>query len=74
MIEMIIAYRDNKALRKRACINCGLRDLCGAGSRCGKDGHYIGYCDTWDDWCKNWRKDRRPLGTIGVYKDGIIET
>ena len=50
MTETIIAYYDNKALRKRACINCGLRDLWGAGSRCGHDGHYIGYVDTWDDW------------------------
>lgn len=32
-----------------------------------KDGHYIGYVDTWDDWCKHWRKDRRKPGEIDVY-------
>lgn len=70
----LIEYTDDTPPRKRACINCGLRDLWGAGSRCGHDGHYIGYVDTWDDWCKHWRKDRRPPGTIGVYQDGITKT
>lgn len=63
----IVADYDPAPFRKRACINCGLRDLWGAGSRCGKDGHYIGYVDTWDDWCKHWRKDRRAPGEIRVF-------
>ena len=53
--------------RNRACINCGQRDLWDAGSRCGYDGHYIGYCYTWDDWCRHWRQDKRKPGEIDVY-------
>ena len=64
----LIAVTDLQPQRKRACINCGLRDLWDAGSRCGIDGHYISYCDTWDDWCRHWRKDKRE--TIGVYIEG----
>ena len=31
----LIEYTDDTSPRKRACINCGHRDLWGAGSRCG---------------------------------------
>lgn len=69
----IVAYYDETPPRNRACINCGLRDLWDAGSRCGYDGHYIGYIDTWDAWCRHWCKDRRD--GIGVYidKEGEID-
>lgn len=55
----IVAYTDDKPMRKRACINCELREPYKAGSTCGYDGHYIGYVDTWDDWCRHWHKDRQ---------------
>ena len=48
------AYPD----RKRACINCGNREPCGAGSECKIDEHYISYTNTWDSWCRHWKKDR----------------
>ena len=65
----IVTYTDDEPPRKRACINCGRRSLCGAGSRCGYDRHYIGYCDTWDDWCKHWTKDKRKPGEIDVFDE-----
>ena len=60
----IIAYTEETLPRKRACINCGRRDLWGAGSRCGYDGHYIGYLDTWDDWCRHWTKTAKSESAI----------
>lgn len=65
----IVEYHDDEPPRRRACINCGLRDLLGAGSRCRYDGHYISYLDTWDDWCHHYHKDKRKPGEIGVYHD-----
>ena len=62
----IVVDKETGPERKRACINCGRRDLCGAGSRCRFDGHYIRYADTWDEWCRHWCKDKRTLGEIGV--------
>ena len=53
------------------CADCPFDNVWGAGSRCGHDGHYIGYVDTWDDWCKHWRKDRRAPGEIGVYDSEV---
>lgn len=63
----IVEYTDDSEDRRRACINCGRRDLWGAGSRCGYDGHYIGYVSEWTDWCRHWCKDKRKPGEIGVY-------
>jgi len=63
----IVEYTGNSEDRRRACINCGRRDLWGAGSRCGYDGHYIGYVKEWTDWCRHWCKDKRKPGEIGVY-------
>lgn len=51
----------------KRCINCIHRDLWDAGSRCQVDGHYIGYCETWDDRCERWQKDTRKPGEISVY-------
>ena len=53
--------------RERMCINCGRRDLWDYGSRCGYDGHYIGYLETWDEWCRHWKKDKRKPGEIVFY-------
>lgn len=56
----------------KRCINCIHRDLWDAGSRCQVDGHYIGYCETWDDRCEHWAKDTRMPGEIEVYTgDGV---
>ena len=63
------ATMDRQPDRKRACINCGRRVLWKAGSYCGYDEHYIGYCSMWDEWCRHWTKDKRPLGEIGVYDE-----
>lgn len=48
--------------RERMCINCGRRDLWDYGSRCGYDGHYIGYLETWDEWCRHWKKGQKEAG------------
>ena len=55
----IIEYTDDTPPRKRACINCGHREVYNAGSKCNIDGHYIGYVDTWDDWCRRWCKNKK---------------
>ena len=65
----IIEYTDSEPSRKRACINCGLRDLWGYGSRCGYDGSYISYINTWDGWCRHWKPDERKPGEIGIYDE-----
>ena len=51
----------------KACINCEHRQLWDAGSRCSLDGHYIGYCATWDETCKRWKENKRKPGEIEVY-------
>jgi hypothetical protein len=51
----------------KACINCAHRQLWDAGSRCDRDGHYIGYCETWDECCKHWKESKRKPGEIEVY-------
>lgn len=69
----IAVDKDTTPPRKRACINCGRRDLWGAGSRCGYDGHYVSYLGVWGDWCRHWCKDRRAPGDIGVYdEEGVL--
>lgn len=60
----LVVCSDDCLSRKRACINCGQRSLWGAGSRCERDGHYISYLDTWDEWCCHWRKDKREFINI----------
>lgn len=44
-------------LPKRKCINCGNREVYGAGSICKIDGSYIQYADTWDRWCRRWKRN-----------------
>ena len=67
-LTIVESHDDTPCERQRACINCGLRDLWGAGSRCRHDGHYISYMDLWDTWCRHWHKDKRGLGEVEVYE------
>ena len=66
-IDLKVYNADTNDKRERLCINCGRRNLWGAGSRCEYDGHYIGYCGVWEEWCRHWTKDKRKLGEIKVY-------
>ena len=47
--------------RKRCCCNCGncLRVDKGTyrENHCAIDGHYIGYIQTFEGWCRKWKKD-----------------
>lgn len=47
--------------RKRCCCNCGNCRRVTKGNHkenyCDIDGHYIGYIDTFEGWCKRWKKD-----------------
>lgn len=51
--------------RKRVCCNCGnnkrIPDESGMIIRneCSIDGHYIGYVECMEGWCRRWKKDRR---------------
>ena len=70
----IVVDHDPTPPRNRACINCGLRDLWGYGSRCRRDGHYISDLFVFDDWCRHWHKDKREPGEIGVYDDSTSDS
>lgn len=65
----IVSCYDSEPPSKRACINCGLRDLWGVGSRCRYNGHYIRYGYERYEWCKHWHKDKREPWEIEVYDD-----
>lgn len=50
--------------RKRCCCNCrhnirtervNLPTVC----NCEIDGHYIGYVECFDDWCRRWASDKK---------------
>lgn len=49
--------------KKRCCCNCGncLRvpdPSSGVSTNyCAIDMHYIGYLETFEDWCRRWKKD-----------------
>lgn len=48
--------------RKRCCCNCGNNgretDVFGnVGCFCAIDGHYIGYVEAFEGWCRRWKKD-----------------
>lgn len=50
--------------RKRACCNCGNNKRVTTESGhcdcfCSIDGHYIGYIECFEGWCRRWRKDRK---------------
>ena len=50
--------------RKSVCCNCGnnqrIADEHGMIIRneCAIDGHYIGYVECFEGWCRRWRKER----------------
>lgn len=58
----------------KTCINCAHRQLWGAGSRCKRDGKYIGYCETWDEVCRYWKESKRKPGEIEVYTEDVEMT
>ena len=47
--------------RKRCCCNCGNCRRVDKGTHkenyCAIDGHYIGYIETFEGWCRRWKKD-----------------
>lgn len=49
--------------RKRCCCNCGnnirYEDNGRIKCKCDIDGHYIGYVECFEGWCRRWRKDRK---------------
>ena len=49
--------------RKRVCCNCGNNIRTGENGNivchCAIDGHYIGYIECFDGWCRRWKKDRK---------------
>lgn len=54
--------------RKRVCCNCGnnkrIADEHGMIIRneCAIDGHYIGYVECMEGWCRRWKKERKWEG------------
>lgn len=38
----------------KVCCNCIHRQVRGANSYCDIDGHYMGYCDVFDNLCEHW--------------------
>ena len=55
---------EEAPMRKRVCCNCArnirIKDEKGmvTENRCEIDGHYIGYVECFEGWCKRWKKDR----------------
>lgn len=50
--------------RKRVCCNCGnnqrIKDKHGhVRCECAIDGHYIGYVECFEHWCRRWKKERK---------------
>lgn len=51
--------------RKRVCCNCGnnirIKDNEDNFVRCecSIDGHYIGYIECFEHWCRRWKRDRK---------------
>lgn len=47
--------------RKRCCCNCGRNirqetEKYGIVCKCEIDGHYIGYIENFEGWCRRWTK------------------
>ena len=50
-------------MSERKCVNCRHRTLDSLRrSRCEIDGHYIGYLECFDGWCRHWAKDKFMYG------------
>lgn len=45
--------------RKRCCCNCGNNNRIGGECYCEINGHYIGYVECFEGWCRRWKKDRK---------------
>ena len=45
--------------RERCCCNCGNNIRYGSVCHCSVDGHYIGYIECFEQWCKRWRKEHK---------------
>lgn len=50
--------------RKRVCCNCGnnvrIKQENGhVKCKCSIDGHYIGYIECFEHWCRRWKRDRK---------------
>ena len=49
--------------RKRVCCNCGNNIRTGESANvkchCAIDGHYIGYIECFEGWCRRWKRDRK---------------
>lgn len=49
--------------RKRCCCNCGNNIRQGEigyiQCHCAIDGHRIGYLESFDGWCRRWKRDRK---------------
>ena len=54
---------SNTTERKRMCCNCenNIREETASGieNHCAIDGHYIGYVECFEHWCRRWKKDRK---------------
>lgn len=50
-------------MSERKCVNCGhnirseATDGSGSVCNCAIDGHYIGYVECFEHWCRRWCKD-----------------
>ena len=49
--------------RKRCCCNCGNNirtgEVTSIKCHCAIDGHYIGYIECFEGWCRRWKRDRK---------------
>lgn len=49
--------------RKRCCCNCkhNIRsgEIGDIKCHCDRDGHYIGYLECFDGWCRGWAQDHK---------------
>lgn len=50
-------------MSERKCVNCRRNKRipreAGIECRCEADGHYIGYVECFEHWCKKWAKDHK---------------
>ena len=62
MDKLRVYYNGSGEPRKRCCCNCrhDIRERQKDGPvncHCEIDGHYIGYLECFDGWCRRWAKD-----------------
>ena len=60
---ILIESTENRKERKRICCNCGNNirtgDIGSIKCHCAIDGHYIGYVECFEGWCRRWKKERK---------------